>query len=49
MNEVSTVILIKIGFQKTIGNIFKANFYEISYYSFRKKIILCILHFASFL
>ena len=49
MNEVSTLILIKIGFQKTIDNIFKANFYEISYYSFRKKIILSILHFASFL
>ena len=39
------IVLIKIGFQK----VFKADFYEISYHLFRKKVILIILLFASFL
>ena len=43
------IVLIKIGFQKAIDKVFKANFHEILYCLFRKKVILNILRFVYFL
>ena len=43
------IVLIKIGFQKAIDKVFKANFHEILYFLFRKKVVLNILRFAYFL
>ena len=43
---VSTIVVNKIGFQKTIDKVFKANFYEISYHLFSKKVIGYFKHLA---